>query len=245
MLNLQVTVAFLSAFSLIILSSISQAHTPHELGLHGDLRLISKNALNQPKALEEFDKSEHLYGIGMPEGLDQEVIVIAGKAYSGYYVDSTYVAREIASSDLVFFVSSHIPDWMTLSLPEDVKTFDEFENYLKRIATDYGLNTTEGFMFRLQAEVQGLRWFIVGGIGNEAPNALSSFLRNRTMGGLENRTIDAIGTYSESLKGIASVPNSALHMHFITIDDKKLFVGHVDNELLFGDKATLYLPVQD
>lgn len=219
------------------------AHPQHEVTLHGDLRLISKNKLTETRPLEGYKISETFYGIGMPEGLNQEVIVLGGKTYIGKFSNLKYKAHKTNNLNLVFFASAHIPKWQKVIIPKDIKTFSAFQTYLANTAKTKGLDTKKGFMFRLEAEMESLKWFIVSGMGNLKPSALKSFLRQRILGGLESRKIEALGTYSEKLRGVASAPSTPMHMHFITIDEGKFFVGHIDNDFLIKSNATLYLPI--
>jgi len=237
-----ITISMLAVYLILTAFQAAYAHSPQELGLHGDLRLIAKNGLTEIKPLEAYQLDENFYGIGMPEGLDQEVIVLGGKVYTAEFKDFNYHTATVSDLNLVFFASAHVPEWQDIKIPSEIKTFGEFQDYLAKVALKHGFDTKKGFMFRLEAEMDNLKWFIVGGTGNLKPNPLKSFLRQRYLGGIENRTIEALGTYSEDLQGIASVPTSPMHMHFITIDDDKLFIGHIDNDFQIGDNATLYLP---
>jgi hypothetical protein len=87
----------------------------------------------------------------------------------------------------------------------------------------------------------------VNGEGNGALDRLPSFFRQRVLGAGSwegwttwRSTIDAVGlyayayAYSPAHKGIASNPNTALHMHFITESTKEPFVGYAYILHVFG-----------
>ena len=210
----------------------------------GDLRLIRENKLTQSFPYSQI-KSDDLYGIGMPKGLDKELLITSGNLYEGSFDQNKYSAGIVKDDlDIAFLAYVNVRKWKTVVLPEGITTFSHLENALPELAKNAGINSDVPFPFILRSKVDGLKWFIVNGMGNGKPDYLSSFLRSRYLGGLDNVEIEGVGFYSEKHKGIMSAPNSSIHIHFRTISNP-LFVGHIDNEIFFIKGATLQFPSLD
>ncbi len=210
----------------------------------GDLRLIRENKLTQSFPFSKI-KSDDLYGIGMPKGLDKELLITSGDLYESFFDNHTYSAGIVKEDrDIAFLAYVNVKKWTTMKLPEDIMTFAQLESALPELAKSAGIDSTVPFPFILHAKIDGLKWFIVDGMGNGKPDHLSSFLRSRYIGGLNDIEIESVGFYSDKHKGIMSAPNSGMHIHFRTISEP-LFVGHIDNKMFLAKGATLQFPSLD
>ncbi len=207
----------------------------------GDLRSIASNNLNNRVEFRSLAKKPHLYGLGMPQGLNAEILVLDGKAYLGQFSSFSYQVKELENFDISFMVYAYVPGWTKLEIPEAVQTFAELEQYIPKAAVDRGIETSRPFPFRLIGEVSALDWFVVNGMGNGVPNYQGSFFRARYLGGLDDRQIDGLGFYSNSHRGVLTHPKSNMHIHFKTTDNK-LFVGHINNSLILKPGSYLLLP---
>ena len=221
------------------------AHGDHngQLQLHGDLRLISKNQLTDLVNFKSLQPDRHLYGIGMPAALDAEILVLRGQVYSGGFTEFDYSVTLHNDIELAFFAYTRVEHWQAIKPKKASIDFAQLGNLIETYAATNGLTIDEGIPFRLVADVESLRWFVVDGMGNLQPSPIKSFLRNRWLGSIEERRIEAFGTYSRELQGIASAPDSPMHLHFVTIDDGPKFLGHVNNEMLLSADTTIYLPL--
>lgn len=243
---------------LICLSPMSYAHESviHDMVTHspylkdqqvksyGDLRLIKYNQLNQSFPYSHI-QSPTLYGIGMPKGLDKELLVASGNLYEGYFDQHHYHAQQVkAERDIAFMAYVNVKDWQTITLTNSIQTFSDLEKALPKLAERAGIDSTVPFPFILKAKVDGLKWFIVDGIGNGQPNYLSSFLRQRYLGGLEDTEIEGVGFYSAKHQGILSAPNSKMHIHFKTVNSP-LFVGHIDNQMTLSKGTRILFPAKN
>jgi len=208
----------------------------------GDLRLIKKNELNQTMAYSQI-KSKNLFGIGMPKGLNSELLITEGSLYEGKFDKHVYSAKKLENEDkdIAFLAYVNVEKWTSVKLPETITSFKEFEEILPILAKKAGINPDVPFPFILKSQVLGLKWFIVDGMGNGQPNHLSSFLRSRYIGGLDDVEIEGVGFYSKNHKGILSAPSTGMHIHFKTINGP-LFVGHIDNEMTLSKETRILFP---
>lgn len=237
-----------SLLPLLAALAVAHAHTEpveaDDLKVWGDLRLIGANGLDRAKPFSAFAKEKHLYGVGMPSKLADELLVVDGKAYLGGFRSLSYQAEAVADFDVAFFAYAYVEAWQAIPVPDAVTTFEAFRDFVAEAARASGLDPERGFLFRLTADARGIHWFVVGGMGNLTPDPRASFLRQRHLGGIEDRSIEAVGVYAPPLRGIATAPDTPLHMHFRTLDEGALFVGHIDNAFLLRPGATLYLPAR-
>ncbi len=183
----------------------------------GDLRKIASNTLNQAVPFSTLNVRKHLYGIGMPQGLDREIAVFDGEAHLASFDDShRYSARIEAEFPVTFFVYAYVPKWQEVKLPDRITSFAALEAYLPGAAGAAGaagLDASKPFPFRLKARAKALNWFVVGGMGNGAPDHRASFARAQHLGGLEDRSIETIGFHTCLHRGVLTGPDTNVHMH--------------------------------
>jgi len=187
-------------------------------------------------------KADDLYGIGMSKGLDSELMISSGQLYESQFNEHKYSVKIVEHDlDIAFLAYINVQKWQTVTLPESITTFTQLENALPQLAEHAGLNADSPFPFILRSKVHGLKWFIVDGTGNGMPDHLSSFLRSRYIGGLDDIDIEGMGFYSHAHRGIMSNPGNSMHIHFRTTKEP-LFVGHIDNKMYLSKGAVILFP---
>jgi acetolactate decarboxylase len=194
-------------------------------------------------AASELEGSGPLWGIGMPSGLDAEVLVLDSDAHVGRFDGLTYRSSVEQLPAVAFFVYARVSAWCVVAVPDSVRTFAELEAFVSRAATDHGIDIGRPFPFRIVAVAHSLRWFVVGGRGDRLPSPQTSFLRERRIGPLSERNIEALGFFVPDERGIATNPNSSVHMHFVT-RDADVFVGHIDDDIRLRLGGKLLLPIR-
>lgn len=207
----------------------------------GTLADIAQNQLDGRVAVSTLQNDGNLWALGMPHGLNRELLVEGGKITRGGFVDHRYVLDHPHDVEVAFLVHARVSSWIELPIPETVKTFAELERFILKVGIERGFDGEQPFPFRLSAKVKYLRWFVVGGMGNLRNDPRASFERSRVLGGLDNINIEALGFYSRRHRGIATNPRSDMHIHFRTIGNKP-FVAHLDDEILLERGAKLLLP---
>jgi acetolactate decarboxylase len=181
-------------------------------------------------------------------GLRGELLVLNSMAEIGQFDSSrSYQLRSLSGGDVAFLVYAQVPKWRTVTLPPEITDFASLERGLPALANAAGLNPDEPFPFRLSGRAIALRWFVVGGVGNGEPNALNSFMRARTLGGLDDAEIDGLGFFSTRHRGVFTNPASNMHVHFSTPARAGVgaFIGHLDDDVRLAPGALLHLPAAD
>jgi hypothetical protein len=208
----------------------------------GDLRLIAERRLNDEVEAAALAGKGPLWAIGMPRGLDQEILVLDDSVHLGRFNGQRYRASiGSALPPVAFLIYARVERWRSIPIPSDVVSFQQIETFVAEAATEAGFASNQPFPFRIEADIASLRWFVVGGDGDGRPDPRASFLRERRLGPLSNRTISALGFYVPGERGILTNPSSNIHIHFTT-RDKPRFVGHLDDEMSLAQGGKLLLP---
>lgn len=218
---------------------------PGEVFHLGDLRLIASGELRARTRLERLLARPHVYGIGMMAGLQGELLIRDSKATFGQFdPNRSYHVRTLSGGDVAFLIYAQVPEWRTSTLPPEITDFASLERGLPSLARAAGLNPDGPFPFRLSGHASALRWFVVGGVGNGEPDALSSFMRARTLGGLDDTEINGLGFFSTHHRGVFTNPTSNMHVHFSTSARAAVgtFIGHLDDDVRLAPGALLHLP---
>jgi acetolactate decarboxylase len=214
---------------------------PAAAGVVGTLADIARDRLDGRVPLSTLKGSAPLWAIGMPNGLDRELLVEGGRIASGGFEDHRYVLHHPRDTDGAFLVHARVEYWREVPLPADIRSFADLEAFVGRVGADAGLDAQVPFPFRLRARALHLRWFVVGGMGDRLPDPRASFERARTLGGLQDVGLEALGFYSRYHRGIATNPRSNMHVHFRTTTGMP-FVAHLDDDVLLAPGGVLMLP---
>jgi putative intracellular protease/amidase len=238
-------------FKQILLASILATTLVHaaetvEVKNIGEIKQIATSQLNGNVPFKSLLADKPLYGLGMQTGLDAEVLVLASKPYVGGFRKMTYQYPLSENPNLSFLVYSYVDKWQTISLPDEVNTFQKLEAYLPELAKKAGIDSEKPFPFLINAQTDFLQWFVVNGAGNKQPDAQTSFVRSRYLGGLNDVTIEGLGFYSTKHQGIFTTPKNNMHIHFKTVPkdtSDSIFVGHLDNNIQLKKGGTVQMPL--
>jgi hypothetical protein len=207
----------------------------------GDLRKIDSNLLSGDAALKPKLGEKGVYGLGMLNGLKGELLIWDSVLHYGSFENNQYRTAILDDATLAFgFYTQPIKNWTPMRIPEKVISFKDLEVYIGNVIQRNAYDESSLIPFRLDLEVNRLKWFVVNGMGNQTPTPRESFLRQRYLGGLDDIAIDAFGIYSKNHRGIYTNANSNLHIHFKT-KSEDIFIGHLDDELTFKPGGILYL----
>lgn len=220
---------------------------PPALKTFGNLKLIATDQLNENRAVAELAEKTHLWGIGMPRGLDHEVLVMDGVIHTSTAKDGDAPTMRTPNDlPVAFLAYANVAKWERIPIPADVVSFDALRAFIRErlVERKKDLSADPGTVVRLVAEVDQMRFFIVGGMGNLMPNPLESFQQQRRIGELKAVHIEAAGVYTESMQGEITAPGEALHLHFITRNAAGL-VGHLHNQISLRPGAILLLPLRE
>ena len=222
-------------------NAVPAAATVEEMTFVGDLRKIGTNNLAGVVTLKTLTSRPHTYGLGMVAGLSSELLIFDSEVFLGSFDGNRYSIDTKRESLVAFGGFVVVNQWQAEAIPETVKTFKDLESFIGVAAKEHGWSAEKPMPFKLEAKADGLRWFVVNGMGNLKPSPRESFVRNLYKGGIDDAKFEAFGFFSNEHRGIYTNPVSSIHVHF-RLTDGPPFVGHIDDELLLNRGAVLFLP---
>ena len=186
--------------------------------------------------LDTLQDRAGLYGLGPGEYLRGEILAFDGRGYlsqvdgaGGMTVDQTMQLRP------PFFVYTHQRSWNEYTVPPDVRTLDQFADYLDQLT----IGDPRPFVYRLAGPVEQAEIHIQNlpeGIVPESPKEAHRGQQTYT---LQDRQVDILGFFSTSHQGVFTHLDSYVHMHLITRERDRM--GHLDGAV-FGEGMKLFLP---
>lgn len=229
------------AVSLALVPSMVLAH---ETMFVGDLRQIAKDELKGSVDLSEIVAKPGVYGIGMLDGLDGELLILDGRAYLGQRTLNANSTLLNGDSRVAFGAFAFVDHWAEIQIPETANSFKSLTVFIAEQLRAHGYRLDYPVPIRIQAEAIGLRWFIVGGSGNLKPSPRESFVRQIVRGGLDEVDFEAFGIHSRAHHGIYTGTGSDLHLHFRTKAPEP-FVAHLDDHVMLKPGGRLLFPKRD
>ena len=118
-------------------------------------------------------------------------------------------------------------------------TRSQLENYLKKAASDRGLNIEKPVPFLITGKTKFIDWHVIDWDPADKVLTHAKHINSGPHGRIENADALILGFYSNKHRAIFTHHASDLHMHFITKD--KTLAGHID-DLELGRKMVLKLP---
>ena len=194
-----------------------------------------KGELQGKVLLDTLTPRSGLYGIGPLSGLQGEILVLDGKAYVSRVADDDRMSVAVESDVRApFFVYANQKQWSKVQIPQDVKTLNNLEAFIKtNNPTDHAfVFKINGRMKSAQIHIQNLPDDAIVRNPEEAHRGQRSYEYN-------DKEFTAVGFYSESHHGVFTHHDSNMHIHLITSDFNAM--GHLDGIEI--EQATLWLPI--
>jgi len=181
----------------------------------------------------------HVYAIGPIEELRGEVTIINGRpALARVLQDGTMQVSESFETGAPFLVWAEVPEWHTMPIPPEVRSFGDLEAFIPRAAATAGLDPQQPIPFLVRGRVDLIDFHVLNRIGNNPHNA-EIHKKIQVAFELTQSDVMIVGFYSTSHRGIFIPMDSTIHMHFQTPDNKSS--GHIQT-LWFGRDAMLSVP---
>ncbi len=212
-----------------------------EVGYAGALKnFMHKGDLSAKYSLSELKNKNHVYALGAVENLKGEIQIFDGSptitfAKNGkVHFDNTY------EKNASLIVYTQVAEWQGVSIPSDIITQSQFESYLKKAASDRGLNIEKPVPFLIAGKSRFINWHVIDWDPTDKEHTHAKHINSGPHGKIENADALILGFYSNQHTAIFTHHSSDLHMHFITKD--KALAGHID-DIKLGHKMMLKLPL--
>ena len=189
--------------------------------------------------VSKINPQKNLYAVGPLENLSGEIMIAGGEVWTSFIKDNQIVVEKNPNAKAVFFVWANVENWTEVSIPNTVKTYNDLEKFIVEAAEKNNLNASEAFPFRLEGKFQIVEWHINNykSDGGELTREKHDALKYKSKS--ENADLEMIGFYSPKHQGIFTHHTRTSHIH--VTDEKKIFIGHVDDLKLNGG-IKLFLP---
>lgn len=227
----------LSIFTLANCASKAQ-HITNKVKIVGQMKNVMwKGQLYGNINLDTISNKRNLYGLGPVEYLAGEILIIDGKSYKSTVVsDTTMKVEETYAIKAPFFGFNNINNWTEQTLPDDIYTMQQLEQYLDIITK----SSSRPFMFKLLGTVEQANIHIVNLPKGSKVSSPDEAHKGQINYELKNERSEIVGFFSTEHKTIFTHHNTYLHMHLITAD--RLKMGHLDEVVFKKGTMKLYLP---
>ena len=181
----------------------------------------------------------HLYGLGPIEELRGEVTIADSRpALARVAPDGTVEVTRSFDAGVPFFVWAEVPRWIERPIPSEVRSFEDLERFVPQAAKAAGLDAEKPLPFLVSAREDLIEYHILNRIG-DAPHNMEEHKKIQIK--FELATVEAtiVGFHSTKHRGVFTLGDSNIHIHFQTPDNTKS--GHIQ-KLEIGSGATLGLP---
>ena len=89
------------------------------------MRRIATANLKGSVELASLLAKPHTYAIGMPDGLNKEILVIDSKAYTSYFDQNLvfHIEEDVKDLSIAFLFHANVPEWKKILIPDNVESF--------------------------------------------------------------------------------------------------------------------------
>ncbi len=191
--------------------------------------------------LDTLTNKSHLYGLGPYGKLQGEITIADGKPfYASAFEKGKSVIGQTWNMKSPFFVSANVESWNVFDITDAVKSVNDIQQIVAKIANSKGYDTSVPFVFKIHGVFDSITNHIVTPRSAEVegfrPNVKEQKFSFTKVSG------EIIGFYSENHHGIFTGSKSNIHVHFLK--DDLTFMGHLDEISATKNTLKLYLPAK-
>ncbi len=230
---------FLIAISAFI-SCNTNTDTKYIVEHKGALKnMMHKGDLSAKADLKDFKKIENLYAIGAIENLKGEVQIFNSKSYNTSVDSETLVFDNTFNKKACLLVYASVKKWKSFKIPEKIRSYEQLEVYVEKIASENGINTAEPFPFLMEGVAASFDWHIINWKDGDTEHSHEKHIKSGLYGTELNTKVEMLGFYSDAHHAIFTHHTTNMHIHAKTLDNK--LAGHID-ALTLGKDMILKLP---
>jgi len=227
----------------IFITSCNQKPTPSfKVDYKGALKnMMHKGDLSSKVTLDELKDINHLYALGAVENLKGEVLILDGIP-SVSYVEGNDSLRKMMidnsfEKNACLLVIVSVEEWESIYIPNTVVTYEDFEVFVEKIASENRVNTDEPFPFMIEGVAKSFDWHVIDWPDGDTEHSHDKHIHSGLYGTLENQQVEMLGFYSEKHHAIFTHHTTNMHIH---VKSEKV-IGHID-DMTFGIDMILKIP---
>jgi len=228
-------------FTVTIFSCQSPKEEKHyfKVEYNGALRKLMNGDITSKVELSKFKDVKNFYALGAYEDLKGEIQIFNSVPLNSYVSNNSLNMDRTFDKKAALLVYASVEKWNDVKIPAEVITYDQFENYVEKIALENGINTEEPFPFLLVGTIQKFDWHVINWTDGDTIHTHKKHKAKGMHGTLKNREVEMLGFYSTKHKALFTHHTRNSHIHVKT--NKNGVAGHVD-DLLLDVGMTLKLP---
>ncbi len=229
-------------FAVLVLAcqSPKKETTEYTVAYQGALHGIMKDGDLSAKAqLVDFKDQKHFYALGSVENLKGEIQVFNSQPYvtsvgkNTLHIDKTFTKK---AAQLVY---ATVPEWETIKIPQEVRSYEQVEGFIKEMAVERGIDVSNPFPFLLEGQAAEFRWHVINWREGDTNHTYKKHKNTGMYGTMKNKQVTILGFYSTAHKEIITHHDTNMHMH-IKLEGNGVG-GHVD-ELTIERGMLLKIP---
>jgi acetolactate decarboxylase len=179
----------------------------------------------EPISLRRFAQSKNLYALGPLEGARGEISVfdslpaIAKVEPEGIRIDSDFGYRA------GFLVYATVENWSGGAELGAIDTEADLLKQLLALSESRGIDIDSPFPFLINGQIDQVKFHV---LCNRSNGKYSPELheKSKVRFEIQQQSVEIIGFHSRRHRGVFTPPNSDLHMHMRTSDNR--LAGHID-----------------
>ncbi len=206
----------------------------------GALRnMMHKGDISAKASLSDLSGMEHLYALGALEDLKGEIQVFNGEAHHSIVDGDSLVFDDTFDKKATLLVYASVPRWKSFGIPSTVRTYEQLEHHIARVAKENGMDIHAPFPFLLEGNPTSFDWHVINWKAGDMDHSHEKHIRSGLYGTIQNRAVEMLGFYSDAHHAIFTHHTTNMHIHVRTLDG--LIAGHVD-DMTIGEGMVLKLP---
>lgn len=201
--------------------------------------MMHKGDISAKAKLSDFENIKHFYALGASENLKGEIQILNSKPYNTSVIDSSLIFDNSYEKNATLLVYATVNKWNSFKIPDEIKTYEQLENFINLTAKANEINTDEPFPFFIEGKPKYVDWHVINWKDGDMEHSHIKHINSGLNGRLYNEKVNMLGFYSNSHHAIFTHHTTNMHMHLVTAD--KDIAGHVD-DIYLNNGMVLKLP---
>jgi len=187
--------------------------SPVTVNVSGEMRRIMEQGdLSATIDLDSLKNLKHLFGLGVAENLQGEIVLLDGDArITRLRADSLFNA-ETFNIKAALLVYCQVDSWVVETINNPIPSLEALQTFIERKRDEYHLDPDKPFPFLITANNDRIDYHVIDWDTNTAhtPANHKQFARS---GILNNEQVTLVGFYSDHHRGIFTHHTSNVHIH--------------------------------
>jgi len=199
---------------------------PVTVYVSGEMRKIMQQGdLSATIDLDSLKNFKHLFGLGVAENLQGEIVLLDGNAHVTKPQGDSLLNAETFNVKASLLVYCQVDSWTAETINNSIPSLEALQTFVEQKRDEYHLDPDEPFPFLITATKDRIDYHVIDWEKNtvHTPANHKKFAKS---GLLNNEEITLIGFYSDRHQGIFTHHNSNVHIHMYGHRSK--IAGHTD-----------------